>query len=356
MRSPCGSKLLITRRMMPSLPELSVPCRISSRASRRLAQSMRCWWLSQGRSSAMACWARHLSRPKYRAGSCPKGAAGSHRQASSRVSGRRAMAVASALAALELIGQLRRQIANHQGVAAFVIFDLRTQQVRLETDREAFGTAGKALELAEGAFVRRDLRRQAVVLVADMVVEGLGPLFVDQPREFGQGHGLAQLGLAAGITDQGLGLLSGLFFWQVFAFDEVAEGLEQGAGLARAVDAFLAADKVAEVFRDLLAVLALDKGDVLLGVGIVLPLGNIDPRRQMQLAQVQVLGRGHVQRFVHRHAFAVVQQGDNQVVGHALLVMGEQHMAPGGQVGLLHQLLQLLYRLTAECGEILAAV
>ena len=30
--------------------------------------------------------------------------------------------------------------------------------------------------------------------------------------------------------------------------------------------------------------------------------------------------------FVHRHAFAVVQQGDRQVIGHALLVVGEQHV------------------------------
>ncbi|MNN24206.1 hypothetical protein D3C81_1376280 [compost metagenome] len=76
----------------------------------------------------------------------------------------------------------------------------------------------------------------------------------------------------------------------------------------------------------------------------------------MQLAQVQVLGRRHVEGVGHGHAFAVVQQGDRQVVGHALLVMGEEHMAAGGEVGLLHQLLQVLHGLAAEGGEIAGAV
>ena len=65
-----------------------------------------------------------------------------------------------------------------------------------------------------------------------------------------------------------------------------------------------------------LAVLAFDKRDVLLGLLVVLPFGHVDARRQVQLAEVQVARRGHVQLVGHRHAFAVVQQGDGQVVGH----------------------------------------
>lgn len=133
-----------------------------------------------------------------------------------------------------------------------------------------------------------DLRRQTVVLVADVIVERLGAVLVDQLRELFQAHGFAELGLAAGVVHQGLGLFPGGVFRQVFAFDEVAERLEQGTGLARAVDAFLAADEVAEVLRDFLAVLALDERDVLFRLLVVLPLGDVDPRGQVQLAQVQV--------------------------------------------------------------------
>ncbi len=75
----------------------------------------------------------------------------------------------------------------------------------------------------------------------------------------------------------------------------------------------------------------------------------------MQLAQVQMLGWRHIQRLGHRHAFAVMQQGDGQVVGHALLVVGEQHVATGGQIGLFHQLLQVFHGLAAEGGEVLTA-
>ena len=63
-----------------------------------------------------------------------------------------------------------------------------------------------------------------------------------------------------------------------------------------------------------------------------------------------MLGWRHIQRLGHRHAFAVMQQGDGQVVGHALLVVGEQHVAAGGQVGFLHQLLQVLHRLAVRVG------
>ena len=66
--------------------------------------------------------------------------------------------------------------------------------------------------------------------------------------------------------------------------------------------------------------------------------------------------RGDFQRLGHRHAFAVVQQGDGQVIGHTLLVMAEQHVTAGGQVGLLHQRLQVFHRLLGEGDEVLAVV
>lgn len=51
-----------------------------------------------------------------------------------------------------------------------------------------------------------------------------------------------------------------------------------------------------------------------------------------------------------------MQQGDGQVVGHALLVVGKQYVAARGEVGLLHQLLQMLNRYPAESGEIHTSV
>src|SRR5690606_226132 len=245
----------------------------------------------------------------------------------------------SVLAALQLVDQLGWQLTDDQHVAGFVIFDLRTQQVRRETDRQPLGAAGEATKLVERALVGRKFRGHAVILVADVTVEGLGPFFVDQPRKFSQRHRFTNLRLAAGIAHQRAGFLPGLFLGQVFVLDEIAEGLEQRTGLARTVDPFLATDEVAEILRDLLAVLALDERDVLFGLLVVLPLGDIDPRGQVQLAEIQVPRGRYVQRLGNGDALAVMQQGDGQVIGHALLVMGEQHMAAGGQVGFFHQLL-----------------
>ena len=204
--------------------------------------------------------------------------------------------------------------------------------MRLEADRQAFGAAGESAELVEGALVRRDFRRQAVVLVTDVVVERPRLLVVHQFRERVEGHRLADARLGGGVVDQRLGLLAGLLLGHVLAFHEIAEGLEQGARFARRIDPFLAADEVAEIVGDLLPALALDERDVLLRLLVVAPFGNVDPRGQVQLAEVQVARRGDLQRLVHRHAFAVVQQGDRQVVGHALLVVGEQDVAAGGEM------------------------
>src|SRR5690606_26132885 len=129
-----------------------------------------------------------------------------------------------------------------------------------------------------------------------------------QAGELLHGDRLAQARLGAGVVHQGLGLLAGLLFGQVLVLHVIAERLEQRAGLARRVDALLAADEVAEVIRDLLAVAALDEGDVLLRLAVVLPFGNVDARRQVQLAEIQVLGRRHLQRLGDRHPLAVVQQ------------------------------------------------
>lgn len=47
----------------------------------------------------------------------------------------------------------------------------------LETDGQAFGPASEAPELVEGALVGGDLRRQPVVLVADVVVKRFAAAF-----------------------------------------------------------------------------------------------------------------------------------------------------------------------------------
>src|SRR5690606_17292819 len=182
----------------------------------------------------------------------------------------------SVLAALQLVDQLGRQLADDQHVTGFVIFDFRTQQVRLETDRQPLGAAGEATKLVERALVGLNFRGHAVLLVADVVVEGLGPFFVDKTLMLFTLDRLADFRMAAGIAHQCAGFLPRLLLGQVFVLDEIAEGLEQRTGLTRSVDPFLAANEVAEVLRDLLAVLALDERDVLFGLLVVLPLGDID--------------------------------------------------------------------------------
>ncbi len=77
------------------------------------------------------------------------------------------------------------------------------------------------------------------------------------------------------------------FLGHVLAFHEIAEGFQQGARLARRIHPFLAADEVAEIVGDLLPALALDERDVLLRLLVVAPFGNVDPRGQVQLAEVQ---------------------------------------------------------------------
>ena len=226
----------------------------------------------------------------------------------------------------------------------------------LETDRQPFGTAGETAELVEGALVRRDFRREAVIFVADVVVEGTWGLFVHQLGKGIQGHRLADLRLAGGVVHQHVSLRTGLFFGQVFAFHEVAEGLEQSAGLARSIHALGAADEVAEVVQSFPAALALDEGDVLLGVLVIAPLGDVDPRGHVQLAEVQVTRGSDLERLSHRHALAVMQDGDREVVGHALLVMAEQDVATGREVGLFHQELEVLDSLNAEGGEVFAVI
>lgn len=111
----------------------------------------------------------------------------------------------SVLAPLQLIHQGGRKALDDQGPCRFVIFDLIPQQVRFEADRQPLGTPGETAELVESALVRGDFRRQAVVLVADVVVERLGPVLVDQAGQLFKGYRLAQLGLGSGVLDQGLG-------------------------------------------------------------------------------------------------------------------------------------------------------
>ncbi len=78
--------------------------------------------------------------------------------------------------------------------------------VQFVEQRQAFGAAGEAAELVEGALVRRDFRRQAVVLVTDVVVERPRLLVVHQFRKRVEGHRLADARLRGGVVDQRLGI------------------------------------------------------------------------------------------------------------------------------------------------------
>ena len=50
----------------------------------------------------------------------------------------------------------------------------------LEADGHTFSSTGESPELVQGALIGWDLSRQAVVLVADEVIEGFRSVFVDQ--------------------------------------------------------------------------------------------------------------------------------------------------------------------------------
>ena len=258
----------------------------------------------------------------------------------------------SSSGALELLSQLSRQSAQRQRAAGCVELDLVAQQVRLEADRHALGPPSEAPEFVERLLVRRQAVGNPVVLRPDEVVEVLRTVFVDQARQFVEGDRLAQLGLGHGVADQGVRLLAGRIFDHVLAFNEVAERLQQLARLARRVDPFLAADEVAEVVVELAALLALQVRDVLLRLAVVLPFADVDARGQTDVVQVQAFHRHQGKLFGHGHRFGFLYQGNDQVIGHALLVVAEEGVPTGGEVRFFHQLGQVFDGGGAERQEV----
>ncbi len=69
------------------------------------------------------------------------------------------------------------------------------------------------------------------------------------------------------------------------------------------------------------------------------------------MAQVELLGWYRLQRIIQGYAVGMVEKGDSEVVRHALLVVGEENVATGGEIRLLHQLDQVLDRLKAQIDE-----
>ncbi|PAV70850.1 hypothetical protein WR25_22880 [Diploscapter pachys] len=128
-----------------------------------------------------------------------------------------------------LVDQLRRQVLDGQAGTVLVELDALAEQVRLETDRHTFGATGEAAVLGEGALVRSEA-------LGDSVVAGLD-----------ETDWRADLALLLGIGHQVTAFLARGIARQVLILHEVGEGLEQRAGLAGRVDAFLSSDEVAEV-------------------------------------------------------------------------------------------------------------
>ena len=60
------------------------------------------------------------------------------------------------------------------------------------------------------------------------------------------------------------------------------------------------------------------------------------------MVEVQAPHHHQVQLFGHGHRFGFLHQGDDQVLGQALLVVAEEGVPAGGQVRFLHQLGQVL--------------
>src|SRR5690554_7115067 len=111
-----------------------------------------------------------------------------------------------ALAIAQLLDQPLGGMADDQGILALVVLHPLAEQVSLEADRQPVGLAIELEEVVEGALVRRNLRRQAVVLVADVVVERPGVLLIQHPGQLFQRHLLALAGLAVDVAGHGLGL------------------------------------------------------------------------------------------------------------------------------------------------------
>ncbi len=86
------------------------------------------------------------------------------------------------------------------------------------------------------------------------------------------------------------------------------------------------------------------------------PAPVIDPSNGTTISGTAEAGAKVILTDGNGNPIGETKQGDRQVVGHALLVVGEQDVAAGGEVGLFHQLLQVLDRFVAEADEVAAAV
>lgn len=204
-------------------------------------------------------------------------------------------------------------------------------------------------------FIRGDFRRQPVVLVADVVVEGFRAIFVDQLGQFCQPHRLAELGLAAGVIHQGLGFSrassSGRSSLSTKSLNALSR-VRVSPGPSTPSWQPMKSRKYSETFLPFLPLM----NEMYCLDCLLFCHSDTLMRAARYGGPGQVTGRRDIQFVGHRHAFAVVQQGDGQVIGHALLVMREQHVAAHRQVGLFHQFLQVFHRHATERGEILAAV
>ena len=67
-----------------------------------------------------------------------------------------------------------------------------------------------------------------------------------------------------------------------------------------------------------------------------------------------MLGRRDTQIGIHGYAFAVLEQSNDQVIGHTLLVVGEQYVTTNGKVRFFHQLCQVFDSDGTELDEIAA--
>ena len=224
-----------------------------------------------------------------------------------------------------------------------------------EQPRQPFSPASEAAEFVQGFLVRRQRGGKPVVLGLDEVVKALRLVLIEQLRQLVEDNRLTQFGLSHGVAGQGAGLFTGRLFAQVLAFNEVTERLEQGTGFVRAINAFLTADEVAEVLVDPATLFALEVRDVLLRLRVVLPLAEVDACRQADVVQVQALHCHQVELFGHGHRLGFLHQGNDQVLGKALLVVAEEGVSTGGKVRLFHQPGQVLDSDGAECQEVAAA-
>ena len=108
------------------------------------------------------------------------------------------------------------------------------------------------------------------------------------------------------------------------------------------VHTFLAADEVSEVVVCLPTILALDERDLLARPLVALPLAEVDACGQMDVIQFQAPDGLQREVVGHDHGFGLLQQGNDQLIGHALQVVTEESVPAYRQLGLFHEPGQML--------------